>query len=266
MTRPPYRWPDPDRDYSNGAFIPGSAIYPELWARKAAAFREANADRSELDLSYGPGARQKLDLFLPDAKPLGVVVFVHGGYWHLFSKSHWSHLAAGPLGLGFAVAIPGYTLAPAARLSEMTVEIARAAWFVATRIPGKMVITGHSAGGHLAARMASADIMVPVDRVVPISPLTELGPLMATSMNTTLAIDEDEAARESPARMAKRPEVAVRVWVGANERPAFLWQARVLAEAWDCSWTAEPGRHHFDVIEGMEDPSSALTRALVAGL
>jgi arylformamidase len=84
-----------------------------------------------------------------------VVVFIHGGYWHLFSKSHWSHLAEGPLGQGFAVAIPGYTLAPVARLSEITAEIARAAWFVATRVPGKMVIAGHSAGGHLAARMAS---------------------------------------------------------------------------------------------------------------
>jgi acetyl esterase/lipase len=266
VTRPPYRWPDPDRDYANGAFIPGSAIYPELWASKAAAFREAQADRAELDLAYGPGARQKLDLFLPEGKPRGVVVFVHGGYWHLFSKSHWSHLAAGPLAHGFAVALPGYTLAPDARLSEMTKEIAQAAWFVATRVPGRMVITGHSAGGHLAARMASADIVVPVDRVVPISPLTELGPLMATSMNATLAIDEDEAARESPARLAKRPEVDVRLWVGADERPAFLWQTRVLSEEWHCPWTAEPGRHHLDVIEGLENPASPLTQALLAGL
>jgi arylformamidase len=85
-------------------------------------------------------------------------------------------------------------------------------------------------------------------------------------MNATLSIDADEAARESPARLSKRPEVAVRVWVGANERPAFLWQARTLAEEWDCPWTAEPGRHHLDVIEGMEDPDSPLTQALIAGL
>jgi alpha-beta hydrolase superfamily lysophospholipase len=129
-----------------------------------------------------------------------------------------------------------------------------------------MIITGHSAGGHLAARMASADIVVPVDRVIPISPLTELGPLMATSMNATLRIDADEAARESPARLAKRPEISVRVWVGASERPAFLWQARTLAEEWDCPWTAEAGRNHLDVIEGLEESSSPLTQALVAGL
>ncbi len=264
--KPPYLWPDPDRDYANGAFIPGSAIYPELWLRKATAFREARRDQTELDLSYGPGARQKLDLFLPDSAPLGVVIFIHGGYWHLFSKSHWSHLATGPLALGYAVAIPGYTLAPQARLSEITAEIARAIWFVATRLSGRMVVTGHSAGGHLAARMACADVVVPVDRVVPISPLTELGPLIATGMNATLGIDAEEAARESPARLAKRPEISARVWVGADERPAFLWQARVLAEEWDCPWTAEPGRHHFDVIGGLEDPASSLTQTLVAGL
>jgi arylformamidase len=266
MSRPPYRWPDADRDYANGAFIPGSAIYPELWARKAAVFRQERHDRAELDLSYGHGARQKLDLFLPASAPLGVVVFIHGGYWHLFSKAHWSHLAAGPLALGYAVAIPGYSLAPAVRVSEITAEIARAIWFVATRVSGKMVVCGHSAGGHLAARMASSDIVVPIDRVVPISPLAELGPLMATEMNAILAIDADEAARESPARLAKRPEVSARVWVGASERPAFLWQARLLAEEWNCPWTAEPGRHHFDVIEGLEDPESSLTRTLVAGL
>ena len=63
---PPYRWPDPDRDYANGAFIPGAADYPPRWTQKAAAFRQALAPRAELDLAYGPSAREKLDLFLPE--------------------------------------------------------------------------------------------------------------------------------------------------------------------------------------------------------
>jgi arylformamidase len=264
--RPGYHWPDPDRDYTNGAFIPGGADYSDRWAADAAAFRSGLGERAQLDLPYGPGARQRLDLFPPDGPPKGVVVFVHGGYWHLFSKAHWSHLAAGALARGFAVAMPGYTLAPAARIAEMTAEIAKACRFVAARVPGPMVVTGHSAGGHLAARMGCADLAVPAVRVVPISPLTELGPLMATTMNATLRIDAEEAASESPARLALRPGVAAHVWVGGAERPAFLWQARVLAEEWDCPWTVDPGRHHFDVIEGMEDPTSPLTEALVGGL
>ena len=266
MTLPPYRWPDSDRDYLNGAFIPGSADYPSRWTQAADEFRQAMGRRADLDLAYGAAPRQRLDLFLPDGTPKGVVLFVHGGYWHLFSKAHWSHLAAGPLARGYAVAMPGYTLAPVARLADMTAEIARAAWFVGTRVSGPMVVTGHSAGGHLAARMGCADISVPVARVVPISPLTELGPLMATGMNDTLKIDAEEAATESPARLALRESVSAHVWVGGDERPAFLWHARVLAEEWGCGWTVEAGRHHFDVIEGLADPESALCDTLLQGL
>lgn len=266
MTLPPYRWPDPDRDYANGAFIPGAADYPPRWTREAAAFRQAMGSRADLDLVYGPSPRQQLDLFLPETTPKGVVMFVHGGYWHLFSKAHWSHLAAGPLARGYAVAMPSYTLAPVARLAEITAEIARAAWFVGTRVAGPIVVTGHSAGGHLAARMGCADVPVPVERVVPISPLTELGPLMATGMNATLKIDAEEAARESPARHLLRDGVTAHVWVGAEERPAFLMQARILAEEWACPWTADPGRHHFDVIDALADPDSPLCRTLLEGL
>ncbi len=266
MTPVAYHWPDPDRDYMNGAFIPGAADYPARWGRAAAAFRSSLGPRADLDLSYGPQPRQRLDLFLPDTAPKGVVVFVHGGYWHLFAKSDWSHLAAGALARGFAVAMPGYTLAPAARIADITAEIARACWFVATRVSGPMVVTGHSAGGHLAARMGCADLAVPVTRVVPISPLTELGPLMATGMNETLRIDPLEAAAESPARHGLREDVSAHVWVGAAERPAFLWQARTLAEEWACPWTADAGRHHFDVIDGLEDPTSPLIGTLIGGL
>ena len=261
MTPPPYRWPDPDRDYMNGAFIPDGAAYPARWEAEAAAFR-ATA-RAELDLPYGPGDRQRLDLFLPESPPRGVVVFVHGGYWHLFAKSLWSHLAAGPLARGYAVALPGYTLAPTARLAQITREIAQACRVVASRLPGPMVVTGHSAGGHLAARMGCADFDLPVQRVVPISPLAELQPLIATEMNRTLGIDEAEAASESPARLPLRAGVRAHVWVGAAERPAFLWQARTLAEEWACPWTADPDRHHFDVIEGLCDPASPLCATLL---
>jgi len=259
-------WPDPDRDYANAAFIPGGSAYPPRWSAKAATFRAARAAHSQLDLAYGPGERQKLDLFLPDSPPRGMVVFVHGGYWHLFDKSAWSHLAAGPLALGFGVACLCYTLAPAARLAEMTVEIAAGCRFLAAAIPGPMVVTGHSAGGHLAARMGCDDLDLPVRRVLAISPLAELGPLIATTMNQTLAIDAEEAARESPARLKLRPGVSAHVWVGGDERPAFLWQARSLAESWACPWTVEPGRHHFDVVEGLEDATSPLCAALLHGL
>ncbi|MGL5011404.1 MAG: alpha/beta hydrolase, partial [Paracoccaceae bacterium] len=53
-------------------------------------------------------------------------------------------------------------------------------------------------------------------------------------------------------------------WVGGQERPAFLWQARTLSEAWSCPWTVAPGRHHFDVIDDLADANSALLDSCLA--
>jgi acetyl esterase/lipase len=194
------------------------------------------------------------------------MVFVHGGYWLACGREDYSHLAAGALARGWACALPSYTLAPAGRIAAMTAEIAQAVRAASAMVAGPVVVTGHSAGGHLAARMGCADLVVPVARVVPISPLADLAPLMQTEMNATLAIDPAEADRESPARLALRAGVQAHVWVGGQERPAFLWQARTLSEAWNCPWTVEAGRHHFDVIDGLTDPNSALMAACLDGL
>lgn len=252
-----------DRDYANGAFIPGAEAYPAKWAAAAAAFR-AGA-RARLDLPYGRGERQRFDLFLPDGNPRGLLVFLHGGYWMAFGREAWSHLAAGAVGRGWACALPSYTLAPGARIAAMTGEVAAAVRAASALVAGPVVVTGHSAGGHLAARMACTDQSVTVARVVPISPLADLAPLLATEMNATLRIDGAEAAAESPALLARRPEVACHVWVGGQERPAFLWQARTLSEAWACPWTVAPGRHHFDVIDDLADPESGLLGACLDG-
>lgn len=253
-----------DREYANGAFIRGSDAYPARWAADAAAFR-AGA-RGQTDLAYGAGERQRFDLFLPEGTPRGLTVFVHGGYWLRFGRQDWSHFAAGAVARGWACALPSYTLAPGARIAAMTAEVGAAVAAAAAMVAGPVVVTGHSAGGHLSARMGCAGAPVPEEvaarivKVVPISPLAELAPLMATAM--PLGLDDAEVAAESPARLPLRAGVAAHVWVGGQERPAFLWQARTLSEAWDCPWTVDPGRHHFDVIDALTDPASALSAAV----
>ncbi|QYK42771.1 MAG: alpha/beta hydrolase [Paracoccaceae bacterium] len=255
-----------DRAYANGAFIPGAEAYPLRWAVAAQEFRHGLGARARLGLAYGPGERQRFDLFLPPGDPRGLLVFVHGGYWLAFGRETWSHLAAGAVARGWACAMPSYTLAPEARISAMTQEVAGAVRAASGLVPGPVVVTGHSAGGQLSARMGCAGIDLPrVARVVPVSPLADLAPLMATEMNDRLHIDAAEAAAESPAGLPLRAGVQAHVWVGGQERPAFLWQARLLSEAWDCPWTVDPGRHHFDVIDGLADPEGGLTRACLDG-
>lgn len=256
-----------DQAYQNGAYIPGAEGYPPRWQAAAHSFRESLGDRAVLDQPYGAESRQRFDLFYPQGRAKGLLVFIHGGYWLAFGRETWSHLAAGALGRGWACVLPSYTLAPTARLSHMTVEIAQAVRVASAMIAGPVVVTGHSAGGHLAARMGCADQALPqVRRVVPISPLAELAPLRQTAMNADLHLDEDEVARESPARLPLHATCCAHVWVGGKERPAFLWQARTLSESWGCDWTVAANLHHFNVIDGLIDPDSPLMTACIGGL
>ena len=259
-----------DIAYANADFIEGAAEYPPRWAAEAAAFR-ARA-KARLDLAYGPGARQRLDLFLPEGTPAGLVMFVHGGYWRMFDKSSWSHLAAGPVARGWAVAMPSYTLAPEARIADITREIAAALTFAAGQVAGPVVMTGHSAGGHLVARMNCRDVALPdavagrMVRIVPISPLADLRPLLKTKMNEDFRMDMAEAEAESPLLHGARRGVDTRVHVGAEERPAFLDQARWLTDGWDeARLSIAPGRHHFDVIDELGAPDSPLVALLAGG-
>jgi alpha-beta hydrolase superfamily lysophospholipase len=165
--------------------------------------------------------------------------------------------------------MPGYVLAPEARIAEITGQIRAAVESIAARTEGPLVLTGHSAGGHLVARMLCPDVGLPdavrerLRRVVPISPLADLHPLLETTMNDDLRLDAAEAAAESPVDHPA-PATPVHVWVGGAERPAFLDQARWLATAWDVPLTIAAERHHFDVIDALAKPESDLLNLLLA--
>ena len=258
-----------DDAYANAAHIPGADAFPPRWAAQAAAFREGLIEQglADLDVSYGDSARQRLDLFLPEATPRGLFVFVHGGYWLRFDKSVWSHLAGGMLHHGWACALPSYDLCPAVGIPEITRQIAEAVGHAAQAVAGPIRLAGHSAGGHLVARMAVPGVLpepvaARLAHVMPISPVADLRPLLETSMNADLGLDAETAAAESPVLMRPRAGLAVTAWVGGDERPAFLDQARWLAEAWGCGHVVDAGRHHFDVIEALADQGSAMVARL----
>lgn len=259
-----------DDAYANAPYIPEADSYPPRWAEKARAMRGklGAANRARLGLMYGHGTRNASDLFLPLRRPEGLLIFVHGGYWLRFDREDWSHLAEGALQNRWAVAMPSYDLCPRVRIADITRQIADAVTVAAREVPDVPIrLAGHSAGGHLVARMLAPD-MLPEDvaariaRVMPISPLSDLEPLLRTSMNADLGLDAETARSESP-RHQPKPGVPVTIWVGAEERPVFLDQARWLAEAWDADLVEEAGKHHFDVIEGLETPDSRMMRALL---
>ena len=257
-----------DDAYANAAHIEGAEDYPPRWPEQAEAFRKRLGFRAELGVSYGPTTREAYDFFQPEGVSRGTVVFVHGGYWKAFDRSHWSHLAEGAVSRGWAVAMPSYDLCPDVRIAQITGQVARALIEIAKRTQGDIVLVGHSAGGQLVSRMTDpvvlpGDVRDRITRILPISPIADLEPLLETSMNEILQLDATEAAAESPANMPPPHGVHVSVWVGADERPAFLEQAGTFARTWGARHNVVEGRHHFDVIDALADSDSDIVRDLL---
>ncbi len=268
---------DWDNAYTNGANIAGGDRWPAAWVEPAKAFREslAGAGRAQLDIAYGERARNRLDLFLPEGWPKGLVVFVHGGYWMALDKSYWSHLAKGSVDSGYAVAMPSYTLCPEVRVGDIVREIAASIGKAASLVDGPVMLTGHSAGGHLVSRMVSVttplapNVQARIRHVVSLSGVHDLRPLINAGMNKTLNIDEAEALAESPALLRPMRGARITCWVGGGERGEFLRQNELLANIWTglgatTSSVVEPDRHHFSVIDGLADAGHALTRTLLS--
>lgn len=267
---------DWDDAYANGAHIEAAADYPEHWAQAAAAFRDemAQQQRAEFDIVYGDSERQRFDFFRPQGEIQGLVVFIHGGYWRAFDKSSWSHLARAPVSSGWAVAMPSYDLAPTVSIGEITRQIGTFLQHAAALVSGPIRLSGHSAGGQLVTRMVCTDSPLPaevrqrIERVVSISGVHDLRPLLKTRMNQDFKLDDVQAIAESPALSEPVASVELVCWVGADERPEFIRQSELLANIWTGFGLATrvyraPGEHHFNVIDGLADPGSPLASALL---
>jgi acetyl esterase/lipase len=260
---------DLETEYNNRARVPDHPTHIAAWHRDAAAYR-ATA-RCEIDISYGAGARHRLDLFHPDQDAGGpVVFFIHGGYWQSLDKSYASHLARGANLRGLAVVVPSYDLAPAASLAEILVGIEAAADFAAERTQRSLVVAGHSAGGHLAAcLMARPDNKGrPIGACMPISGIFDLEPLLSTSINAALGLTPEEARRLSPLHWRPPSGGRLAAVVGGAESSEFHRQSHAIVARWGAAGVAGqvtivPGAHHFDVLAGLVDPNDRLVDLLV---
>ncbi|UPH70439.1 alpha/beta hydrolase fold domain-containing protein [Abyssibius alkaniclasticus] len=261
---------DWDDAYANGIHIPDAERFAPEWAAQAAAFRNAHPPNV---LAYGDDPRMALDLFLPAGTPRGLAVFVHGGYWQAFDRDSWSHLAGGALEQGFAVALPGYVLAPQARIAEITLQIAAAIDLAAAKVGGPIYLSGHSAGGHLVSRMicenTPMNAAARVRHVLSISGVHDLRPLLKTGLNDNLKLDFTAACAESPALLMPRKAARLTCWVGAAERPEFIRQSALLANIWhglgaDTASIVAPDQHHFNVIAPLADAKSDMVRTWLA--
>lgn len=259
---------DLEAQYNNRARVPDHPAHIAAWQRDSAAWRAA-CPQAELDLPYGPSARQRLDLFWPDAngQDAPLAMFIHGGYWQGLGREFASICARGLNERGVAVAVPSYDLCPNVTLATIVEQMRAAAAMLYRRHGRRILACGHSAGGHLAAMLMATDWpaldpALPADLVhaaLPISGVFELEPLRATSIGVALRLDAAEAARLSP-RFLPRPPGALHLLVGGAESEEFIRQSQDMASAWGGGLTILPGADHFTVLEPFADPNSLIVR------
>jgi arylformamidase len=260
---------DYEVEYNNRARVPEHPALIAGWAREAAAYREQHAPRR---LSYGAGSRNSIDVFHGGDGP--IVVFVHGGYWQALDGSFFSHCARGLNTHGVSVAIPSYDLCPDITVDGIIGEM-RAACRELAKLGRPLVISGHSAGGHLAACMlatdwAALDPSLPnnlVTAAYAISGLFDLVPLVETSINTALRLDQATARAASPLFWKPPPDGSLDAVVGDSESAEYFRQSRTIVEAWDSAGVATrfdtiADANHFTAIAPLSDPQSPMVQRL----
>jgi arylformamidase len=237
----------------------------EGWEKLSAEMRARHG--SHLNLQYGPRERNRIDFLKSRAPNAPTLLFIHGGYWQMRSKSAFTLFAAGPMAHGINVALIGYTLAPDATLEQIVAEIHAGIDFLAGRLPElgadakRLVASGWSAGGHLTA-MA---MMNPHIRGgVAISGIYDLEPIRHSYLNVKLGLDEAMSKRNSPMLLTTDATKPMALTVGGAELPLLRKQTADFAayrvkHGLPVSYEEISGANHFTIMDEMAQPSGRIT-------
>jgi arylformamidase len=259
-------------EYDNRARVPEHPEIIARWSRDAEAFRASR--KAHLDCRYGARPRNIVDVFKPEEDSgKAIVLFIHGGYWRSFDKSYFSHFASVPLRLGLTTAIPSYSLCPEVTVPDIIDELRQCSIWLHNTFKSPLVVTGHSAGGHLAACMAATDWSLygqageVVSACLSISGLFDLRPLLAVPVNDDLRMDSATATAASPLLWPLPSSKPLISCVGALESDEFKRQAASLAAVWkglgcDSVYFEIESANHFTAIDALSDPESRVAKEL----
>lgn len=264
----PYDQAGLDLQYNNRARYPDAATYMARFPQSSARVRAEIG--GQLDLAYGTGPRETLDLFRPKGmKTPPVVIFIHGGYWHLLDKQYFGFLARPWVRAGAAFVAIGYPLCPGVTMTQLVASVRAGIAWVADQadhlgLDGRRIlVTGHSAGGHLTA-MAATGPGPDLVGAVALSGLYDLEAIRLTYLNASLRMSPEEAKALSPIHLPKPEARAGRVilTVGSAESEEYHRHQDSLAATWDVEARSLAGLHHFSIVDTLADQASPLFRTV----
>jgi arylformamidase len=264
-----------DRMYNNRALVPEHAVHLRRWADDSADVMRSQ--RRELDVRYGGGPSEHLDIFPAEQANAPVLVFIHGGFWRALDKRDASFVAPALTREGVCVVVPNYALAPAVTVPQIVMQMVKAVawtWRNIAKHGGdarRITVAGHSAGGHLAAMMLACvwsayERDLPDDLVrnaLSISGLYDLEPIMHTPfLQESLHLTPEQARKASPALFAPPAHGRLYTVVGADESEEFVRHNRLIQSTWgkDRVPVCEelPGLNHYTALEALVEPGHRL--------
>lgn len=245
------------------------------WSRDSEAARAASD--CTLDVRYGEGEKQKLDVFRCSDAEAATLVYIHGGYWQRGDKSIYSFIAPPFVKAGYNVVVVGYDLCPSVSITRISEEIREAVAYIWRNAQDlginrdRITVMGHSAGGHITQMMMATNWPafgedLPEDLIkagIPVSPLSYLEPVRLTeALNAGIRMTPEEAEAESPMTnhppLTNAPQLVV---VGGAETDEFHRQARMYVEKYatedrQIGLYFVPDVDHFDELNTLVDPKS----------
>ena len=267
-----------NREYNARQGISDYPAIVEKWQSGSATARQKAVSKG-LDLRYGPHPEETLDLFRAPRSDSPLLIFIHGGYWRAIHKNDFSWVAPNPVASGVSVAVINYALVPSVKMETIVQQNLRAIawlWDNADMLGfdrNRMVVSGHSAGGHLTGMMAAArwskyrkDLPPDVIKAgVAISGLFDLRPIRETPfLNVDLKLTRKRATKMSPALMSPLNRMPLICAVGERESSEFHRQSRLMCSARpyrDARYYAIPGAHHMSAVDALVKPGHPLFEA-----
>jgi arylformamidase len=274
-----------DAQFDNRAKVPAFPEYLARYKAESVSARDRYSSEARLDVPVGPSAIERIDIFPAGAgrEPAPVLVFIHGGYWLMLDKADFSFVAKGFVPHGITTVVINYALIPDVRMDELVRQCRQAtAWVLANAAsfggdPGRVAVSGHSAGGHLTAMVGATDWLRFTAPMVPtpvtarpmggfaISGLHDLVPISRCYLQQSLQLHDDEVARNSPVNLSPPMSGSWLALVGGREGPEYHRQSTELASRWTSAGSPDvraqivEGHDHFSIMMALGDPDDRLT-------
>lgn len=267
----------------NSHFMPRIAV-PDHESWLADDFSSSAAVRARvpgrLNVPYGPGPRQVMDIF-PAARPdAPILIWFHGGYWRALSKDYYTSIAPPLLAAGAAVVLVDYDLCPQVTLTALLDETRAALRWVRDHAaemrgdPDRLILAGNSAGAHICAMALQFDWshenwpVDPIRAAALITGIYDLGPVPLLPVQQEVQLAPGDVARLSPMSLPLRSRARCLVAVGGDEPDLWIAQSqdyhtKLTAAAIASQLMVVPSRHHFSITRDLADATATLTRALI---